>query len=65
MLLVLQAESILWPSLALVCADDCRGACEVNYRNSLLSGCAGACLLVGKDVLGGIFVAVCLVVYEG
>ena len=65
MLLMLQAESIVWPFLALVCDDGCRGACEVSYRHKLLSGCVGACLLDGKDVLGGIFVAVCLVVYGG
>ena len=38
---------------ALVCDDGCRGACEVSYRQDLLSGCVGACLLSGEDVPGG------------
>ena len=46
---------------ALVCDDGCRGAYELSYRHDSLSGCVGACLLVGEDVLGGGFVAVCLV----
>ena len=58
MLLVSQAESIVWPFLALVCDDGCRGACEVSYRRNLLSGCVGNCLLVGEDVLGGDYVSV-------
>ena len=62
---MLQAESIVWPFLALVCDDGCRGACEVSYSHYLLSGCGGACLLVGEDVLGGRFVSVCLIVYGG
>ena len=41
------------------------GICEVSYRHHLLGGCVGACLLVWEDVLGGRFVAVCLVVYVG
>ena len=45
---------------ALVCDDGCRGACEVSYGQDLLSGFVGACLLVGEDVPGGSFVAVCL-----
>ena len=65
MLLVSQAKSIVWSFLALVCDDGCRGACEVSYSHNSLSGCVGACLLVGEDVLGGRFVAVCLVVNVG
>ena len=64
-LLVLQEEIIVWPSLALVCADGYRETCEVSYRHNSLSGCVDACLLVGEDVLGGRFVAVCLVGYGG
>ena len=55
----------MWPLLALVCDDGCRGACEVSYRHNSLSGCVGACLLVGEDVLVEGFVAVCLIGHGG
>ena len=47
-----------WLREALVCDDGCRGDCEVRYRQDSLSGCVGACLLDGEDVLRGGFVAV-------
>ena len=50
---------------ALFCDDGCRGACEVSYRQDLLSGCVGDCLLGGEDAPGGRFVAVCLVGHGG
>ena len=37
----------------------------MSYRHKLVSGCVGAFLVVGEDVLGGGFVAVCLVGHEG
>ena len=46
--------------VALVFDDGCREACGVRYVQDLLSSCVRACLLVGEDVLGGRFVAVCL-----
>ena len=49
-----------WLEKALVCDDGCRGACEVSYRQDLLSGCVGAYLLGGEDVPEGGFVDVWL-----
>ena len=54
-----------WLRETLVCGSGCRGTCEVSYRQDSLSGCVGACLLVGEDVLGGGFVTVCLVGHGG
>ena len=45
---------------ALVCDDGCKGACELSYRQDLLSVCAGAYPLVGEYVPGVGIVTVCL-----
>ena len=37
----------------------------MSYRQHSLSGCVGVCLLVGENVRGGGFVAVCLVGHGG